>query len=365
MRILWVPHCSWEKARTRDQYLIEKLRSKHEVHVLDWTQPMTDTIQEYIDPRLHLKGLIGKSRSGHGVCMHRLPRLQNNRFTPFFLSYNGKMFEKEVRRIVNRHEIDVVVTGPSSYLTGLPPEKLGVPMVFDHVDFVPDIRVREWYLKRSDAVMCVSHSLLEMSKLHNENSFYIPNAVNIEDIRRGKPEKVIEKHDLQDHLVIGLIGLSCNDDYYFIDSFRILKKRLGNIKMLIVGQNHHLPGIKAKGRDIDDIIFTGWVDNVEDYFAATDVGIYPVAKTLYDDCRCPIKVLEFTAAKKPVVSASINEVRIWGFPNVLLSEAEPVQFAERIEEATRMPLRLPDLSEFEIGNVTERLDRILQEVCKK
>jgi len=326
---------------------------------------MTDTVQEYLDPRLHLRGLTRKSKSSHGICIHRLPRLQNNRFTPYFLSYNRMVFEKEVRKIVNRHEIEVVVTGPSSYLTGLPPEDLGIPMVFDHVDFVPDIRVREWYLKRSEAVMCVSHSLLEMSKLYNERSFYVPNGVDLENMKKGKPEKVIEEHDLQDHLVISLIGLSCSDDYYFIDSFRILKKKLEKIKMLIVGQNHHLPRIKAKGRDIEEIVFTGWVDDVEDYFAATDVGIYPVAKTIYDDCRCPIKVLEFTALKKPVVSASINEVRIWGFPNVLLSGAEPVQFAERIEEAARMPLWFPDLSEFEIGNVTKRLERILQEVCRR
>ena len=43
---------------------------------------------------------------------------------------------------------------------------------------------------------------------------------------------------------------------------------------------------------------------VADYFIASDVGIYPGDASPYFDAACPIKVLEYSAAGKPVVATN-------------------------------------------------------------
>ena len=90
------------------------------------------------------------------------------------------------------------------------------------------------------------------------------------------------------------------------------------------------------------VVATGPVppSEVADYFAATDVGLYPGDQTAYFDAACPLKVLEYTAAGKPVVATDLAELRSWGFPNVLLAPPTAEAFAGEITPA-RSPSRDP------------------------
>ena len=142
----------------------------------------------------------------------------------------------------------------------------------------------------------------------------------------------------------------------------MVKKKINNIKYLIVGKNHHFSKMKKKAGQFPDIIFTGWIDNVEDFFAITDIGSYPVSNSIYDNCRCPIKILEYSYLGKPVVTANINEVLYWNFPNLFISSPNKIDFSKKIIEANNSKYKLPNLEQFEIKYLSDELIKILNDL---
>ena len=362
MNILWIPHSSWESSRSRDHYFIEQMKKKHEIHVLTWTQPRGARISHFLNPKLHINGFRSWDMIEDGIHFHHFPRFHATSFTPHLLRYNEKLFQNRIRRIVSDHGINLIICGPSHYLNGFPPFDLDIPIIFDHLDYVNDKNARDTYLTESDAVLCVSHDLLSYSKQFNENSHYLPNPVNISELKRGNPTRIRDEYELENSTVVSLIGLSTADSYYLIDTYPIVKEKIDNVKYLIVGRNHHYEQMKKKAEKYDNIIFTGWVNNIEDFFAATDIGTYPVDKTIYDNARCPIKILEYSVLGKPVVSTNINEVLHWNLPNVFISKPNTYNFSRKIIEAKDASYDLPNLDQFKIGNLASKLDRIIKEI---
>jgi glycosyltransferase involved in cell wall biosynthesis len=153
-----------------------------------------------------------------------------------------------------------------------------------------------------------------------------------------------------------------------LDAFPIIKEKIPNLQFLIVGDSHLLPEMKRKARKYNgDIIFTGWInyDEIQDYFAALDVGIYPVGKNVYFDSACPIKILEYTAANKPVVSTDLKELHNLNFPNVIFAEPNPKDFSEKIVMALNTNVEYPDLKEHDWDVLTRKLEKILVSVVKE
>ena len=66
--------------------------------------------------------------------------------------------------------------------------------------------------------------------------------------------------------------------------------------------------------------------------------------------------------RKPVVSANINEVVYWDFPNVFISKPNVDDFSKNIIKANNSHLDLPNINSFKIGNLTNKLNKILKEV---
>ncbi len=96
-------------------------------------------------------------------------------------------------------------------------------------------------------------------------------------------------------------------------------------------------------------VATGLVphDAVADYFMATDVGLYPGDANPYFDAACPLKILEYSAAGKPVVATDLAELRRLAFPNVYLAPPEPSAFAAAIIRALNERTSMPDLTAFD------------------
>jgi glycosyltransferase involved in cell wall biosynthesis len=362
VKILWLPHTSWDSDRSRDQYFISELKKDHEIHVLTWTQPKGPKINYFLNPKLHIEGFNYWDKKKDGVYLYHYQRFHNVSFTPNLLKINEKKFQKKIKEIVKEKNIDVIICGPSHYINGFPPFDIDIPIIFDYLDYLDDKNIRDVYLKKSDAVLCVSHNLLDYSCSYNKNSYYLPNAINFSTLLKGNADKVRDMYELYDSTILTLIGLTTADSYYLIDTFPIVKKKIKDIKYLIVGNNHHYSKMKKKAEKYKDIVFTNWVDNIEDFFSATDIGTYPVNKTVYDDCRCPIKILEYTALGKPVVSTNIDEVVYWNYPNIYLSEPNAKSFSENIIKSFNKNIKPPNLNEFKIENLSKKLIKIIEEI---
>jgi glycosyltransferase involved in cell wall biosynthesis len=338
MRILWIPHNPWgsNSSIRRDQHIIRHIKDEVDVVSLSWP-----TRQDFRSLSGLADALTCDSRFEAGVRIEDVRRLpdvtRSVRSDPMAASWiNGVLFRKSIRRIVAEHEIDLLVTAYSGYMTGLPPFDLDIPVVFDYLDCSnprPKLGLpEEPYLKQADGVMCVSEMAYHRAQKFSEGSVrMIPNGVDVAHIRSGDGERIRRKHELENRNVVSLIGPTrCNPPYY-LDAIDALPN---DTVLLIVGANEGLRKEIAK-RDSRQYIYAGSVpyDDVPDYYAATDVGLYPVDGLVYDDGRSPLKVFEYVAAGKPVVAAPIREVKNLDFANVILAEPTAASFQKGIQRA--------------------------------
>jgi glycosyltransferase involved in cell wall biosynthesis len=135
-----------------------------------------------------------------------------------------------------------------------------------------------------------------------------------------------------------------------------------DIVFLVVGEGDLLSPIVERCRKLGlPCVATGRVENREiaHYFAATDVGLYAGDANPYFHAACPIKVLEYTAARRPVVATDLDELRRIAFPNVRLSPPDPVPFASAIVTSLREPTGFADVSGFEWATLAETLRETL------
>lgn len=365
MRILWIPHATWlKKGRQRNQYLIERLKNRHGIHILAWTEPKGPRLRYFLNPLVHLKALKEWTKKEDGVWFHHFRRFCLSRFD-FFRMLNESFFQRKIREIVDEYGIEVIIYGPNYYLHGFPPFDLDIPLLFDYSDYVNDAEVRDTYLKKSAAVLCVSKVLHEDAKKYNNNCFYLPNGIDTEKFKNTDTLKVRKKYGLEKNKLISLIGITCSKSLYFLDAFPLIKKKVPDIKFLIVGDSYLLPEMKRRVKSYkEDVIFTGWVDynEIPDYFAATDVGTYPVDENIYFDSACPIKILEYTATKKPVVSTNLAELRNLKFSNIIFAESNAKDFADMVISALINSFEYPDLTDYDWKNLAEELERILNQI---
>jgi hypothetical protein len=80
---------------------------------------------------------------------------------------------------------------------------------------------------------------------------------------------------------------------------------------------------------------------------------------------CPIKVLEYTAARRPVVATDLEELRRIAFPNVRLSAPDPASFASSIIASLSKPTEFPDLSRFEWATLAQVVRQAFLEMIQE
>src|SRR6185437_5379634 len=145
-------------------------------------------------------------------------------------------------------------------------------------------------------------------------------------------------------------------------------EQVPNIVFLVVGGGDLLRPIVVRCESLGlPFVTTGWVPNnkVANYFAATDLGLYAGDSNPYFDAACPIKVLEYTAARRPVVATDLEELRRIAFPNVRLSPPDPTRFASAITTSLREPTKFADISEFEWARLAQIVQQTLVSLIRE
>jgi glycosyltransferase involved in cell wall biosynthesis len=373
MRILWLPHQDWDFIRRgqRESRLARFLKSEHDMHFMAWREPRADR-------RAALASLTTKTWHEDGLTIHQERRIPNflgsrvHQRSGRGLWINEQLHQRSVRALVAREKIDVVLCGISHQAVGLPPADLGVPVIFDYLDFKLESwpQVEAEYMARVDAVLCTSRVLVERVERMHPHTYYLPNGVDLGAAEHADAERVRRQYGLDGAKVVSLIGLTASAQMFYVDGIAAAAQEVPNLVLMLVGDPGELGSAMVRRAEEHGLrtVVTGPVppSEVADFFAATDVGLYPGDKNAYFDAASPLKILEYTAAGKPVVATDLKELRNWAFPNVRLAEPTAEAYHREVKQALEQPPDgYPDLSGFSWATLAERLNAILGEVVAR
>jgi glycosyltransferase involved in cell wall biosynthesis len=360
-RLLVVPHVYAENISVREIEFARRLIRHFDVYCLAWDDAL------HVDNESALMRRWKQFRTALGAAFAR----QNLRPAADGITYVtapvlqavllqraiGAVRAAEMCRWFNRRTLESLTD--SLHIThillaagtfGLP-RRSGVRSFFDVVDWIPEgayspdfVKFKREELKcvadEAQGVFAVSEPLCE--KLRNDcgiETVSMPNGADLRALRAVPPaETAALRHSLglDGKFVIGYIGN--HGDYtgvdFVVDMFRRVRERIPNAALLIVGPAEYWRSLLETAR-ADGVIWTGPVPpaEVRKYFNVLDIGILAQGKSLGTELAFQLKVVEYSACRKFVVSTPLRTWELLQWPNVFLTELRVDAWVEAIVRA--------------------------------
>lgn len=184
--------------------------------------------------------------------------------------------------------------------------------------------LQEHWLPRHSAAVTVASRTLETQVwgmgVPPERVFYVPNCpspaflVRREQVREADSARVRQDLGIGNAPLAVYVGhITLGDDLDLaIAALKQVKERVPDVRLVIVGTGDGLARLKSYTAEqglSETVLFTGWVDHqlVPAYLAAADVAIYPYRDTLINRAKCSIKVLEYMAMGKAIVTHRVGQ----------------------------------------------------------
>jgi glycosyltransferase involved in cell wall biosynthesis len=191
---------------------------------------------------------------------------------------------------------------------------------------------------RADSLTAISHTLCDrVEELIGRRPSYVPNGAALEEMRAwpaARVARIRERHSLQGKTVLAFIGnhnLHNHGTEMLLDAFLQARKARRSLELLLIG-----PGAdrfpRSNGSSAEGVHVVGPVPTAEisDYFHAADLGLLPFRLDAATHHSLPIKVLEFGAAGKPMISSPLDELKRLGLPHVRFVEFSPASWRDAI-----------------------------------
>ncbi len=190
-------------------------------------------------------------------------------------------------------------------------------------------------ITQADLTLVTSSELFRLKSPYAQKIQLLPNAADVKRFRRVV-EETFKKPEEIEHIQTRIIGFVGNLDQMRID-YSLLKKiaeEHSDKTLLLVGPINNTT-YKTLGIDqLPNVILTGQQDQ-EDllaYMAYMDCTIIPFRKNKLTKSIYPLKINEYLATGKPVISTTFSE-DIRGFKEVAYLAENEHEFIESIEQA--------------------------------
>lgn len=226
-------------------------------------------------------------------------------------------------------------------------------------------------IKHADYVTLTDESLRNTYKIPDAKSKIVPNGVDTMNFKNDPNAK--EELGL-DGFIVGYVGVLRG----WVDLkpvFEALKNLNNEIKLLIVGSEglFNENKILAKECDVADrVIFTGMVpySEVPKYISAMDIGIIPFRSGEVSFNALPLKLFEYFACEKPVISSELGPIKSNFHDNVLFASntKDYINKIQMLYENKDLRNKLGQqgrkISEnYDWKNITLKLEQILNETA--
>jgi glycosyltransferase involved in cell wall biosynthesis len=212
--------------------------------------------------------------------------------------------------------------------------------------------------RRADAVIVCSERLQEMKRNLARRLFLIPNGVDAAHYRCVLDAPPATPR--WSRPVLGYTG-SIHPDRVDIDLIEAVAKRLSEGTIVLVGPNMLREPDESRLQRCGNVVLTGPVPyaRVPEMMREFDVSITPHRVTPFTESLNPIKLWEYLAAGKPIVSTPVAGFR--DYPNLVRTASGAEEFLAQVRVAL---VEAPDLAqarrqEAQRHSWTSRLDAVI------
>jgi len=363
-RLLVVPHIYADDIAVREIELARRLTSKFEVFLLKSRHALHVDGKSAFTRRVKQAGVAlsaalrsrSQSKASDGTSIIEVPVWQ-----PILAQrLVGVERASALCRLRNRQTLRGLVRDLGITHVLLANELFGVERIpgvrtfFDVVDWFPEEQFSSARLgriraaigaidKQVDGTFAVSQPLCE--KLERECGMQaspLPNGADIARLRSVAPAKVSalrQRLGIAEHFAIGYIGNhgSFTGVDLAVNAFLAARQRIPNARLLIIGPADTWSALLEANRTAG-VIATGNVAPAEiaEYCNAIDVGVLAQGKSAGTDFAFQIKVVEYSACRKCVVSTPLLNWQRLAWPNIILAEPNPQAWADAFVRARGM-----------------------------
>jgi len=342
-KVLIIPPTTELSVRKRLREIGLSLSTHYQIYMLHWCEPGKDYFIEKV--KATFKDILKKSKiyKKEGVVFAEYPIFHR----PHFMKklYNPYSLE----RFLIKYKIDVVINGVHYFFYTPISKKYPYKHIFDVNDlpsgntnsrlgrFVYEFTKHE--VKKADAITACSRGLVDYIQEHfDRKAYFVPNGTHLKQFQKidyEEARKIRKKYNLSDKFVIGYIGRVGDwiDIDFLISFFKALKRKYTDVALMIVGSGPMIDLYKNKVRD-KDVVFTGGIPHhkITPYFFAIDAAVLPSKKNLFQDLAFHTKLIEYTAAKKMVISSPLVEVKRLNFPNIFVTDLSIERWIESMDK---------------------------------
>jgi glycosyltransferase involved in cell wall biosynthesis len=240
---------------------------------------------------------------------------------PWQFSYIHKINKKNIPIIIVEHNAEFELARNTI--------KRFVPKKFYEIT----LNKERFALEKSDLIFVTSEEdkkkLVEFFGIDESKFSIIPNGVNIANFQLSdkiKKEEMKKRMELNEKKVILFIGSKHLPNVEAIGEIIRFSKKIENknIVFLVAGRGSET----FKNIKKDNILFTGYIDDITPYFKAADIAINP----MLSGSGTNIKMLEYMASGLPVISTPIGARGLDIVNNEHAIIANIDDFPEKLEE---------------------------------
>ena len=392
MKILIIQDTDWLKRNPAQQHHLAEMLSLrgHEIRVIDFEILWRTQGRSELWSRREIFSNISKIHEGAKVTVIR-PGIIKIRLLDYISIFFSQ--KKEICRQIKEFAPDVIVGfGPVSYLAGMAAKRYNLPFIYYWIDvshrlipFKPlqliGCILERITLKLADRVLTINDKL-------KEYVIKIGASAERTQVLRAGIDFAQFDLNISAHTIRERYGLAKKDIVLFFmgwlyqfsgikeAALQLAKSENPNFKFLIVGDGDlydELKQLTEKYRMSDKVILTGKkpYSEIPALIAASDICLlpaYPTEKIMQD--IVPIKMYEYMAMKKPVISTRLQGVmKEFGEDNGVVYVDKPEDVVEKALEL----MRNGDLKELGLkarsfaercnwDNITDEFERTLRKV---
>jgi|AGTN01.2.fsa_nt_gi Glycosyltransferase len=330
----------------RLHHFIKCLSQKNEITVLcinDWWKASKTNAQLYVQ---------GSDDFFHNV---EIRYYTNRKISPILQELFSFI---AINRMMDLKQYDIHINY-NTMLSGYYVSKKVSPTIFDVADDLPEMVrlspqvplplrpfgamlsrvVFKSNIRNARKITYITEPLKKSYDIDDSKAVLLPNGVDATHFQRKPPGEIKNKLNLGEEFVVGYVGVLREwvNMEPAIEAISSLKGKGYKVKLVIVGEEGYLKETKAiveKHGASDVVIFAGTVPYAEvpRYVSCMDVCLVPFTDDALSTNSLPLKLFEYMACEKPVISS-----RLKGITNAV---GDLVLYASTSDEYEEMILRL-------------------------